>query len=644
MYWRKNIACPSTFGRLIDFSVSPLVSLSDEGQEDYEMNINSISRGQDESTMQNYRLWTLWDRAEDSIQFITLVLEDSNETCQDNRLVESYFYQWTGCQSATIPPLSQISLQCLAQNIERVCIDLIMKPGYIPLPVLVETVEYPIESSSDPSGIIITRQSIVSFIYQNLLPSNGSSFLSRESNESRATIFYRLLHQIETIYREWATSTGLQTDWGYGVVGVYKKGSLALGLIRPCDSSEIISDVQFQSSLYFSGFVTMNSLEGFTPDMSSKTFLFVEKVCGKVWALLSPAALEILEKELVFGLDGYLEASIDEYTAHIYDMVVPSDEMENNWENIRNQLLCHVQQLGGKAELEKIVDFLVKSYQHPDYSILDDEEESGDQHGDLAQLNDMVLLLIIKTATSVIQKRREIIRMVFFSLCLIRHVCPEYAISRELFMRLQSLVCCYWRLDWLCYQRIESTEPRLGRLDLSGKGQESQEEQSILEVIIQSKIRFNSDEFIVSPSSAIGSAIQTIFSFIGFSRAHPLTSLKEASPIVKLIDSFFDRLPASSILDFLLSVPFPTPAVTFLKAKAWLFLEDYQKSRWFFERAIGNEGGESDLQLVVGNESIQSSDYYIYVSKLYLECGVLDLAIHFGKLALFHIKVESFFN
>ena len=188
-------------------------------------------------------------------------------------------------------------------------------------------------------------------------------------------------------------------------------------------------------------------------------------------------------------------------------------------------------------------------------------------------------------------------------------------------------------------ESTNTTESRLDKLNLYEGNNNEPEDKSFLEVLIQTKIQFNADEFLVSPSSAIVSAIKNIFSFVGFSRAHPLTSLKEAAPLVKLLDTFFDQLPSAGVLDFLQSVPFPTPAISFLKAKSWLQLGEYQKSRCLFRKAVGNEGGESDLQLVFGNDTIQSSDYYIYVSKLYLEKGILDLAIYFGKLSLFNIKV-----
>ena len=118
--------------------------------------------------------------------------------------------------------------------------------------------------------------------------------------------------------------------------------------------------------------------------------------------------------------------------------------------------------------------------------------------------------------------------------------------------------------------------------------------------------------------------------------------MKEAAPVVKLVDSLFSHIPPASLISFLQSLPLATPSVCFLKAKGWLCQDEYQKARHLFEKAVGNDGGESDLQLVIGGDSVNVSLYYVHVSKLCLERGALDLVIHFGKLALATAEVGVF--
>lgn len=629
-----------------------------------------------------YRLWTLWDRTESSLQYITIQFEKAREQEEDASSDEEVFvqsrslvYQWNACSTFSVPPLSRLSLQS-PQHIEKFCVDLILKPGYLPIPVLVEALEFPVYGLYEDGGgssveNMVTREALVSHLYsQRALMDTSEGGGGGNGAESAATIFYRLLHQIETTYRDWSSSIGLETDWGHGVVGVYKRGGLAVGLLRPCDVGELVSQSCFQNcaealQACFSedagGGGGRGMIDSLTPDLQSKVYLFLSQVCGKllggdsrgVDGILNPAVLSALEKELVFGLDGCLEGSLDEYTVRVYDSVVapPGEEhgesqqqSQSAWFAIRTQVICLVQQMGGRSQLERVLDFLVTSFQDPDYNVLDDQATLNKTGG--VQLNELVVSLIVKSTCSVIEKRQELVRSAFFAACLIKHICPQYAPSRQLFMRLQSLVCCYWRLHWLCFQKrldhssaslSASTESRFGKLDISRTVPDSlsdSHEQGLLEYLIRNRVCFNPDEFLVSPANAITSAIHTIFSFVGFSRAHALTSLKEAAPVVKLVGSIFSHIPPASLISFLQSLPLATPSVCFLKAKGWLCQDEYQKARHLFEKAIGNDGGESDLQLLIGGDSVNVSSYYVHVSKLCLERGALDLVIHFGKLAL----------
>ncbi|KAJ3276592.1 hypothetical protein HDV01_004125 [Terramyces sp. JEL0728] len=134
-------------------------------------------------------------------------------------------------------------------------------------------------------------------------------------------------------------------------------------------------------------------------------------------------------------------------------------------------------------------------------------------------------------------------------------------------------------------------------------------------------------------------ATQNVLSALGWNRAYPLGSLSEAQSVVTYASKFMDYTANYSLFDLLLTLPTPSPATCFIKAKVYLQLNDYYNARVNFESAsCGNNvqpNKHTDLGLVVPSNILQGgvSLYYLHVMQICNEFHP-DLSVHFGKLAL----------
>ncbi|KAJ3324088.1 hypothetical protein HDV06_000629 [Boothiomyces sp. JEL0866] len=272
------------------------------------------------------------------------------------------------------------------------------------------------------------------------------------------------------------------------------------------------------------------------------------------------------------------------------------------------------------SDFESTLTALISIFQTPDYKTKNSPN-----------LDRFEAKIISEITRNMITDRYIFIKKVYLILM------PLVALGKNLPKNLvalwQSLTVCYHRLHWICHQHIIKNK---NINNLSTMGLDEQYE-SLLEYFIHNHVEaeWNHQPFSIQYLNASYNVLSTL----GWSRAYPLGSLSEAQSVVIWANKFSEQAASYALYDLLLTLPSPSPAACFVKAKLYLQMQDFYSARINFENAsCGNNvqpNKYTDLGLVVPSNILQGgvSLYYLHVMQI---CNDFhpDLSIHFGKLAL----------
>ncbi|KAJ3259799.1 hypothetical protein HK103_001690 [Boothiomyces macroporosus] len=272
------------------------------------------------------------------------------------------------------------------------------------------------------------------------------------------------------------------------------------------------------------------------------------------------------------------------------------------------------------SDFENTLSALISIFQTPDY------KSTSTPNLDLFEAK-----IISELARNMINDRYTFIKKVYLILM------PLIALGKKLPKNLvalwQSLTVCYHRLQWLCEQQITKNKQisSISNLDLE------EQYESLLEYFVHKHVEaeWNHQSFSIQYINASYAVLSTL----GWSRAYPLGSLNEAQSVVIWANKFLDYTASYALYELMLTLPSPSPATCFTKAKLYLQMHDFYNARVNFENAsCGNNvqpNKYTDLGLVVPSNILQGgvSLYYLHVMQICNEYHP-DLSIHFGKLAL----------
>ncbi|KAJ3362821.1 hypothetical protein HDU91_003238, partial [Kappamyces sp. JEL0680] len=581
---------------LVDFGL--LDCPDEEGDEP----MDGVIRNSD----QDWNLWALW---EDSLQHCAFSLEEL--------AVEGDVWIPTFSEAPLNPQLA-LSLDSGFSEIHY--LKLIFDE--FPLFLVAQATEYQLDlnENSLDSLKLHTRMYVAN---STIFTANDLSGIQQELSAA----WYRFLVKLTSLFNEYSFPVSLCCEPFSGSVVVLAKGGITRHIYQADVSSLVaaaVSDNSKTSVSQLPAFVFTGHLEPLAdPAVRDTLVAFCECIAYCKASLLSPAVLAGLETELLHSAIGY-ESSLDEYTSLVFDKVVPLEHAETaEWTEERARLYFCIAKCG--TGLDALLDTLLAMLQHPDYELGPDGDPAGTGNAGL----------IATTLQTIIKNRNDFVQGAFFTLCLAKHIYPELAPSRINFARWQSLTCCYARLSWLAMQRVQT----FGRdsLDFNALQITAGPELSkatLLEHVVQNHICLDSEGD--NSTVYLLNACHLVLSKLGWTRAHGLATLKEAAPIVTWAHALFDQIAPASLLVLLESLSSPTPSCCYLMARVWLKLNQYSKARVLFERAACGHSSDSDLELVIPllKDSPTLAAYYQHVMQSCLDDSLLELAVHFGKLAV----------
>lgn len=515
--------------RLVDF----LVISKDEPIEDTDMDMDLFR------SSQAFSLFTLWDTNIQSVYYTCLQLEKQHNELQNEST-------WITCTTRTLPSLTHPPLlpSPAHENFQDLFASLLSIPNSpYPLELVLEASQYSSNavvqtlSQDESTGaqldclIDVPRftvsqvlEHVLGYIVNESLALQSSSASATSSKDALEESWYRFIATLDSLCGVAHATTNLQ--FINNSVFLFKKGCGAPGLLRDADVSESL--------------LTKTSLNtALPPALSFRNRDCMKNSLAVVDYLYQSGHFTTFEHDLnQVGLIKLLFCKsgegTDEITLAVFDYF-----NESGLDRGRLRYLC---ERGGNNWLEYSIIGFCTAFQHADYYQANTTaSDSMDADDDVnAVLDSQRSGLISNAIVSIIRNRFKILRDLFFATCIIIHTCPDIERpSKTVFLQLQSLVGCYWRLNWLASRKPAS---------LNSFG-------SIIEELLVKWYPFDEECALLPLPSSILQTVSSFLSWTGWARSRPISSLEECKPVLHILSIVFDKISSNDCIDFLNSIP-----------------------------------------------------------------------------------------
>jgi hypothetical protein len=574
------IKAKSDLGQLLDFLIVP-------------------DQQCDHARLERFTLWTLWESNETPIGVYNV---DWSKDSSPSR--------WFLCQSPQ-PLVAPVIDANFGEPLDRVYLDFVFSPGVFPLETIARCAEYP------SSNVIALPE-----LYEYVLTFVSSRVSFNDQSMTLAEAWHRFVSQLVEFHNSQIESSALFHDIVSNRIVVVKSGD-SVGYIRAADIIEFIFSatdlLSFSSESDLRGSLLClrsSKLRNGISHLKSLTD-YVANV------MISTAFMEEVTIDMIFNAK---DISVDDFAIQVFDRIKEHySDNDADW----SEHLRIVELLVSKVDsLDYILTGLMNSFQHSREQVTLDDPN----------VNETLSEYLSSSLRGIIEKRYDFIQQIFFSLVLIKHLQIPISFTRQNFVFWHGLYSCYVRLLWLSKQLFIS-RPRMDlgfeRLSIV---EESKKPISALEFLIRRYIHLE-----LSSHDWAGQIIEAclgVLEQLGWATISSGDSMEENSAVIRWAYIFYSDIPPAIILELLEMLPCQSPSLAVLKGKVWLDLNEVEKAKYMLGKgASGIGNSDSDLGLVLPPHVLQQGvvGYYEQMMKYCLDKQVLELAIHFGKLAAHNV-------